>query len=53
MQLENQVVKNTKFNTVKTKENKIDQKILDVITLTHRNQYITDKQNLVKKQRCG
>ena len=44
------VVKNTKLNTLKVKVNKLDKKILDTITLTHINQYNTDKKtNLEKK----
>ena len=44
--VENHVVKNAKFNTLKTKEDKIDKKIPDAITLIHINQCNTDKQNL-------
>ena len=44
------VVKNTKLNTLKIKVNKLDKKILDTTTLTHINQYNTDKKtNLEKK----
>ena len=43
------VVKNTKFNTLKTKVNTLGKKIPDATTLIHINQYNTDKQNLGKK----
>ena len=39
----NEVVKNTKFNTLKTKENSLKKKIPDPTTLIHTNQYNTDK----------
>ena len=45
----NEVVKNTKFNTLKTEVNTLKKKIPDVTTLIHINQYNTDKQNLEKK----
>ena len=45
----NEVVKNTKFNTLKTKVNSLGKKILDATTLIHINQYNADKQNLEKK----
>ena len=45
----NEVVKNTKFNTLKTKVNSLEKKIPDATTLIHINQYNTDKQNLEKK----
>ena len=41
----NEVVKNTKFNTLKTKENTLEKKIPDATTLIHINHYYTDKQN--------
>ena len=44
--VDNEVVENTKFNTVKRKVNNLDQKVSDTITLIHRNQYDRDKQNL-------
>ena len=47
--VDNQVVKNTKLNTLKTKVNNLDKKIPDATTLIHINQYKTDKQNLEKK----
>ena len=40
----NEVVKNTKFNTLKTKVNNFEKKIPDATTLIHKNQYNTDKQ---------
>ena len=43
------VVKNTKFNTLKTKVNNSETKIPDATTLIHINQYNKDKQNLEKK----
>ena len=52
--VDNEVVKNTKFNSLKTKVNKLDKKIPDATTLIHINQYNTDKHNLEKKNwRCG
>ena len=45
----NEVVKNTKFNTLKTKVKNLETKIPDATTLIHINQYNTDKQNLEKK----
>ena len=47
--VDNEVVKNTKFNTLKTKVNNLENKIPDATTLIHINQYKTDKQNLEKK----
>ena len=38
----NEVVKNTKFNTLKTKVNSLEKKIPDATTLIHINQYNTD-----------
>ena len=46
MQVQNKVVNNTKFNTLKTKVNSLERKIPDATTLIHINQYKTDKQNL-------
>ena len=43
------VVKNTKFNILKTKVNELDKKFPDATTLIHINQYNTDKQNLEKQ----
>ena len=47
--MKNKVVENTKFNTLKTKVNKLDKKISDATTLIQINQYNTEKQNLEKK----
>ena len=46
--VDNKVVKNTKFNTTKTKVSNLEKKILDATTLIHINQYNTDKQNSEK-----
>ena len=43
------VVKNTKFNTLKTKVNELDKIFPDATTLIHINQYNIDKQNLEKQ----
>ena len=43
-----QVVKNTEFNTLKTKVNKFENEIPNSTSLIHINQYNTDKQNLEK-----
>ena len=45
----NEVVKNTKFNTLKTKVNNSENKIPDATTLIHLNQCNTGKQNLENK----
>ena len=45
----NEVVKNTKFNTLKTKVENLETKIPHATTLIHINQYNTDKKNLEKK----
>ena len=47
--VDNGVVKNTKYNTLKTKVNYLDKKIPDATTLIHINQYNTDEQNLAKQ----
>ena len=47
--LSDDVVKNTKFNTLKTNVNSLQKKIPGATTLIHINQYNTDKQNLEKK----
>ena len=47
--VDNAVVKNTKFNTLKTKVNSLEKKILDATILIHINQYNTNKKNLEKK----
>ena len=44
--VDEKVVKNTKFNTLKTKLNHLGRKIPDATTLIHINQCNTDKQNL-------
>ena len=49
--VDNEVVKNTKFNALKTKVNSSEKKIPDATTLIHVNQYNTDKENLDKKIR--
>ena len=40
----NEVDKDTKFNTLKTKVNNLDTKVPDTTTLVHINQYNTDKE---------
>ena len=40
--VDNDVVKNTKFNLLKTKVNSLEKKISDATTLIHINQYNTD-----------
>ena len=50
--VDNEVVKNIKFNTLKGKVNDLEKKIPDATTLIHINQCNTDKQNLEKKLRC-
>ena len=47
--VDNEVVKNTKFNTLKRKVNNLEKKIPSATTLIHINQYNTDKQNLEEK----
>ena len=47
--VDNEVVKNTKFNTLRTKVNNLEKKIPDSTTLIHINRYNADKQNLEKK----
>ena len=47
--VDNQVVKNTKFNTLKTKVINLEHKIPEATTLIDINQYNTDEQNLEKK----
>ena len=46
--VDNEVVKNTKLSTLKTKANNLEKKILKATTLIQINQYNTDKQNLEK-----
>ena len=47
--VDNEVVENTKRNTLKTKVNSLEKKISDATKLIHMNKYNTDKQNLEKK----
>ena len=47
--VDNEVIKNTKFNTLKTKVNSLENKILDATNLIQISQYNPDKQNSVKK----
>ena len=47
--LANEGVKNTKFNTLKTRVNSLETKIPDATSLIHINQYNIDKQDLEKK----
>ena len=44
--IDNEVVKNTKFNSLKAKVNNLEKKNPDTITLIRINQYNADKQNL-------
>ena len=44
--VDNGVVKNTKFSTLKTKANNLGTKLADATTLIRINQYSTNKQNL-------
>ena len=43
--VDNEGIKNTKFNTLKTKVNNLEKKIPDATTLIPINQYNADKQN--------
>ena len=47
----NEVVKNTKFSTLKTKINSLEKKAPDTTSLIHINQYNTDKKKLQNKIR--
>ena len=47
--VDNAVVKNTKFNILKTKVNNLEKKFPDGTTLIHINEYSTDKKNVEKK----
>ena len=47
--VDNGISKNTKFSTLKTKANNLDEKSLDATTYIHIDQYKTDKQNLIRK----
>ena len=48
--VDNEVAKNTKFNTLKAEVNNLEKKTPDGTTLIHINQYNTDKQNLEEKK---
>ena len=47
--VDNEVDKNRKFNTLKTKVNSLEKKIADATASININQYNTDKQILEKK----
>ena len=47
--VDDEVFKNTKFNTIKTKLNNLEKKIPNAFTLIHINQYNTERQNLERK----
>ena len=47
--VDNEVVKNTKFNTLKTKVNNLEKKTSDPTTLIYINQCNIDEQHLEKK----
>ena len=47
--VDNEDVRSTKLNILKTKVNNLEKKFPDATTLTHINQYNTDKQNLEKR----
>ena len=47
--VDDEVFKNTKFNTIKTKLNNLEKKIPNGFTLIHINQYNTERQNLERK----
>ena len=49
--VDNAVIKNTKFNTLKTKVNNLEKEIPDG-TLIHINQYNAEKNNREKNWRC-
>ena len=49
--VDDKFVKNTKFNTLKTKVNKLDKKIPDATTLIQINKSNTDKQNQHPKKK--
>ena len=49
--VDDKFVKNTKFNTLKTKVNNLDKKIPDATTLIQINKCNTDKQNLHQKKK--
>ena len=48
-EVDNEVLENTKLNTLKTKINNLETKILEAMTLIKINQYNTDSQNLEGK----
>ena len=48
---DNNVVKNTKFNTFERKVYRVEKKIPHTVTLIHINQYNTEKTKLDKKIR--
>ena len=50
--VKNELVKNTKFNTLKTKLNNLGKNTLEATNLIHIYQCKTDKQTLEKKLRC-
>ena len=51
--VDNAVVKNTVYNKLKAKVNKLDKKLPEATTLIYISQYNTDKRNLEKKNwRC-
>ena len=47
--VDNEVIKNTKFSTLKTKVNNLEKNGSYSTSLVHINQYNTDKQNLDKE----
>ena len=47
--VDNEIVRNMKFNTLKIKVHNLEKKVPDAATLIHINQYNTDKQNVEKK----
>ena len=47
--VDNEVLKNTKFNILKAKVKSLEKKVSDAVTLTYINRYNTDKKNLEKK----
>ena len=47
--VDNKVVKNTKFNILKTIINNLEKKFPDAASLIHINQYNTDEKSLEKK----
>ena len=49
--VDNEIVKNTKFNTLKTKVNNLEKKISDATNFIHINQCNINKQNSEKKIR--